>query len=59
MEFVLWILILVFEFAAIGDALRGALPIQRKILWSLLIVFLPFLGMIIYFLLGREERATT
>ena len=58
MEFVLWILIMVFEFAAVVDALRGPLPIVRKILWSLLIIFLPLLGMILYFLLGREVRAT-
>lgn len=57
MEFFLWILILVFEFAAVVDALRGRLPIERKILWSLLIFFLPLIGMIFYFLLGREERA--
>lgn len=58
MEFVLWILILVFEFAAVVDALRGPLPIGRKILWSLLIFFLPLLGMILYFLLGRDAQAT-
>ena len=58
MEFVLWILIMVFEFAAVVDAIRGPLPVMRKILWSLLIVFLPLLGMILYFLLGRETRVT-
>ena len=56
MEFVLWILILVFEFAAVVDVLRGPQPVGRKVLWILLIFFLPFLGMIIYFLLGREGR---
>lgn len=57
MEFLLAILILVFDVAAIVDAIRGRLAIEKKILWILLILFLPVLGMILYFLLGRPEKA--
>ena len=56
MEFALWMLILVFDVAAVVDALRGNSPVERKILWSLLIFVLPLVGMIFYFLLGREQR---
>lgn len=56
MEFILGILIVVFDVAAVVDAIRGKLSIAKKVLWILLIFFLPVLGMILYFLLGRGEK---
>ena len=56
MEFVLGILIVVFDVAAVIDAIRSKLSIAKKVLWILLIFFLPVLGMILYFLLGRGEK---
>ena len=29
-----------------------------KIMWVLIIIFLPFLGSILYFLIGRDKRIT-
>jgi len=56
MEFIFGILILIFDVAAIVDAIRSKISIEKKILWILLILFLPVLGMILYFLLGRSEK---
>ena len=51
MEFLMSLLVLFFDLAAILDAIRGPLSTEKKILWVLLIIFLPVLGMILYFLL--------
>ena len=56
MEFVLWILIVIFNVAAMMDVIRGPLSNMRKILWILLIFFLPLVGVILYFLMGRAEK---
>jgi hypothetical protein len=31
-------------------------PGNEKIIWVLLIIFLPFLGSVLYFLIGRGQR---
>jgi len=56
MEFILWILVVIFNVAAMMDAIRGPLSRVRKILWILLIFFLPLVGVILYFLLGRTGQ---
>lgn len=44
--FVLWIV-------AIVDCVKGTNP--NKVLWIIVIILLPFLGSILYFLLGRTR----
>lgn len=45
--FVLWIVALV-------DCIKGNSP--NKVVWIIVIILLPFLGSILYFLLGRTSR---
>ena len=56
MEFLIGIIVLVLDVVAIVDALRGSLPAEKKILWVVLIVFLPVLGLILYYLLGKTAK---
>lgn len=53
------ILVILFIFLlpliALISALMSTLPINAKILWILLIIFLPFLGSLLYFLIGRSQ----
>jgi len=44
--FVLWI-------AAMVDCLRSNVP--NKIVWILVIILLPFIGSILYFLIGKSN----
>ena len=44
--FILWIVALV-------DCIRGNSP--NKVVWIIMIILLPFLGSILYFLLGRSR----
>ncbi len=46
--FVLWIV-------AIVDCVKSSNP--NKVLWIIVIILLPFLGSILYFMLGRRTAA--
>lgn len=56
MESLLFVLIAVVEIIAIVDVLRAALPGAKKILWILLILFVPVIGIVFYYLLGRPDN---
>jgi hypothetical protein len=47
--------VIVLDFVALFDLLGdGARGTTNKVLWSLLIIFFPVGGVVLYFLLGRE-----
>lgn len=47
------LVILVLDLIAIFNVLNGGKSVGAKLLWILLILLLPLLGMILYFLVGR------
>ena len=47
--------ILIADIVAIISVLGGRGGILHKVLWTALIVFLPVIGLIIYFLVGRNS----
>ena len=55
MSGILGLLILVLDFVAIVDVLKSSLDTGNKILWVLLILFLPIIGMVLYFLIGKKK----
>ena len=55
--FRLWgLLVLVLDVIALVSLLKSSADSGTKILWALLIIFLPVLGMILYFLMGPGRR---
>jgi hypothetical protein len=52
--FVLFIILL--PLFALISALVSDFPGNEKIIWVLIILFLPFLGSILYFLIGTGQR---
>ena len=50
----LGLVVLVLDIIAIVDVLKSSDDTTKKLLWILLILFLPVLGMILYFLLGKK-----
>jgi len=50
------LLILVLDVIALVSLLKSGAPTTNKILWALLIILLPVLGMILYFLMGPGRR---
>jgi hypothetical protein len=48
---VLWVMALV-------SIIKSDFTGNNKIIWLLIIIFLPFLGMILYYFIGRNQRIT-
>ena len=54
MKSLLSVIILVLDIIAIVDVLKSSMASGKKILWIVLIVLLPVIGLILYYLLGRK-----
>ncbi len=50
------LVVLVLDLIALVSLLKSGADATTKILWVLLIVLLPVLGMILYFLMGPGRR---
>jgi hypothetical protein len=53
------ILVLILNIIAIISVINSSASVVAKLLWILLILALPILGMVLYFLLGPGPRATS
>ena len=51
---ILGMIVLVLDAIAIFSLLMGRGSVGHKLLWILLVLFLPFIGMLLYFLIGRN-----
>ena len=50
-------LVLLLPLIALIDALRSKFQADTvKLIWVIVILFLPFLGAILYFIIGRKQR---
>ncbi len=54
MNGIIGIIILVLDILAIMQVLKSSMSGEKKLLWILLILFLPVLGLILYYLIGRK-----
>jgi len=58
--FILTLLIIFpFWFWALVDILRSDFTGKNKIVWVLVVIFLPPIGTILYFLIGRKQKVKT
>ena len=48
------LIILVLDIIAIIDVLKSPMDTGKKVLWIVLIILLPVVGMILYFLMGKK-----
>ena len=53
---VLWLLVTVLDIIAIVSILKSGADTGTKLLWIILVILLPVLGMILYFLMGPGRR---
>ena len=49
------VVILLLDIFAIVSVLLGSSGVMRKLLWIVLILLLPIVGMVLYFLIGRNS----
>ncbi len=50
------IFILLFPLLGLISVLKNEFEGNNKLIWVLLILFLPFIGALLYFLIGRKKR---
>ena len=55
MQTLIGLVILVLDIIAIVDCIKGSLTTGKKVLWIVLILILPVVGLILYYLLGRSK----
>lgn len=48
------IIILIIDIVVVLEILRSNKDLEKKILWIIAVVFLPILGPILYYLIGRK-----
>jgi hypothetical protein len=53
---VLWLLVTILDIIAIVSILKSGADSGTKLLWVVIVVLLPVLGMILYFLMGPGRR---
>lgn len=54
MKGLLSLVILVLDIIAIVDVFKSSMSTGKKVLWILLILILPVVGLLLYFFLGRK-----
>jgi hypothetical protein len=52
----LWVAIFVLDLIALVSLLKSSADTATKILWVILILVLPLVGMVLYFFLGPGRR---
>ena len=52
---ILGLLILVLDIIAIVDVLKSSMDTGKKALWIILVLILPVIGMVLYFLIGNKK----
>jgi hypothetical protein len=52
-----WLVITVLDVIAIVSILKSSADTGTKLLWIILVVLLPVLGMILYFVMGPGRRS--
>ncbi len=55
MQTIIGLIILILDIIAIVDCIKGSLATGKKVLWIILILILPVIGLILYYLVGRNK----
>jgi len=49
------LIVLILDLIAIVDILKSSADTGNKLLWIILILVLPVIGMVLYFLIGKKK----
>ncbi|MCP5463047.1 MAG: PLDc N-terminal domain-containing protein [bacterium] len=55
MKGILSLVILILDILAIIDCIKSSLSTGKKVLWIILILILPVVGLILYYLVGKKS----
>ncbi|MBB4080035.1 hypothetical protein GGR28_002662 [Lewinella aquimaris] len=51
------ILALIIIVLAVLDLIKKPYPLEKKLIWGAIIFFVPFLGALLYFVIGRNKES--
>ena len=54
---IIGLIVLILDVITIIDVVKSSMENGKKILWVLLIVILPVVGLILYYLMGKKKAA--
>lgn len=54
MSNLIYLVILILDVIAIMEIWKSSKDSNKKIIWTLVIIFLPILGLILYYFMGRK-----
>lgn len=52
---ILSLIVFILDVIGLASVLLGKGSVGHKVLWTMLIIFFPFVGMIAYFLIGKKR----
>jgi hypothetical protein len=52
---ILGIVVFILDIIAIVSVVSGRSSVERKVLWVVIVLLLPLVGMILYYLVGRSS----
>ncbi|MFC1809197.1 PLDc N-terminal domain-containing protein [Candidatus Omnitrophota bacterium] len=55
MQGILGIIVLILDIIAILDAVKSSMSNGKKILWVVLILVLPIVGLVLYYVIGKKK----
>ena len=50
----LYLIVVIIDIIVIVDIVRGNKDMEKKVLWIIAVVFLPVLGPILYYVIGKK-----
>lgn len=50
------VVVLILDIVAIVSVMSGRSSIERKVLWTVLVLILPVVGMVLYYLIGKNSQ---
>ncbi len=51
---ILYLLVIVLDVIVVLDIIRGNKDMEKKVLWVIAVLFLPLLGPVLYYVMGKK-----
>jgi hypothetical protein len=51
----IYLLVLIIDVIVVMDIIRGNKDMEKKILWIIAVIFLPILGPVLYYVIGKSR----
>ncbi len=52
----LYLIVVIIDVIVVVDIIRGNKDMEKKVLWIIAVIFLPILGPILYYVIGKKKE---